>query len=198
VPSGGYFLGDEGEGLKLARLRGGDLLAGAGGALLAVSLFLPWFGKVNPFCEPFPGYSCGRNFDALEAFGFTDLVLILTALAGLAVAFFAARSEKTDWQITSASIGVAVAFIASGLVLYRVLEPVGKLDPRFGLYLGLAACLAVTYGSWRAVRNQRPATASGRDGPRSASRRRSRSSSDSPRPRSGRERRRQRRARRSR
>lgn len=184
--------------MRLDRLRGGDLLAGAGGALLAVALFLPWFGKVNPFCVPFPGYSCGRNFDALQAFGFTDLVLILTAASGLAVAFFAARSTKPDSQITSASLTVAVAFLATVLVLYRVFEPVGKLDPRAGLYLGLAACMAVTYGAWRAVRNPFPSKAGLPGRRRPASRRRSRSSSDSRRPRSGRERRRQRRERRSR
>jgi hypothetical protein len=177
----------------LERLRGGDLLAGAGGALLAVTLFIPWFGKVNPFCEPFPGYSCGRNFDALQAFGFTDLVLIATAAAGIAVAVFAARSTKPDAQITSAALTVPVAFLASLLVLYRVFEPVGKLDPRAGLYLGLVACLAVTYGAWRAVGNPNPSTAVQQGRRRSASRRRSPSSSDSPRPRSGRERRRRRR-----
>jgi hypothetical protein len=184
--------------VRLDRLRGGDLLAGAGGALLAVALFVPWFGKVNPFCEPFPGYSCGRNFDALQAFGFTDLVLILTAAGGLAVAFFAARSTKTDTQITSAAMTVPVALLATLLVVYHVFEPVGKLDIRFGLYLGLLACVAVTYGAWRAVRNPNPATTARPGRRRPASRRRSPSSSDSPRPRSGRERRRQRRARRSR
>ncbi len=142
--------------MRLDRLRGGDLLAGAGGALLGVSLFIPWFGKVNPFCEPFPGYSCGRNVDAMQAFGFTDLVLVLTAASGIAVAFLAARSDKTDSQITSASLTVAVAFLATLLVLYRVIEPVGKLDPRIGLYLGLAACIAVTYGAWRAMREPVP------------------------------------------
>ena len=184
--------------MRLDRLRGGDLLTGVGGALLAIALFLPWFGKVNPFCVPFPGYSCGRNFDALQAFGFTDLVLILTAVSGLAVAFFAGRGEKTDWQITSAALTVPVALLASLLVLYRVFEPVGKLDTRFGLYLGLVACLAVTCGAWEAMRNPNPAMTALPGRRRSASRRRSRSSSDSPRPRSGRERRRQRRERRSR
>lgn len=148
------------------------MLAGAGGALLAVTLFLPWFGKVNPFCVPFPGYSCGRNFDALQAFGFTDLVLLLTAAAGIGVAVLAGSSPKTDSQITSASMTVPVALMATLLVLYRVFEPVGKLDPRYGLFLGLAACLAVTYGSWRAVRNERPSRVARQARRRSASRRR--------------------------
>ncbi|MGH2981249.1 MAG: hypothetical protein ACRDKV_04290 [Solirubrobacterales bacterium] len=164
--------------IRLDRLRGGELLAGAGGALLGVALFLPWFGKVNPFCVPYPGHSCGRNFDALQAFGFTDLVLALTAIAGVAVALLAGAGSKTDFQITSASMAVPVALLATILVGYRVFEPVGKLEPRVGLFLGLGACLAVTYGSWRAVRNERPSTLARSGLRRSASRRRRSSSSD--------------------
>jgi hypothetical protein len=145
---------------SLERLRGGELLAGSGGALLAVAMFLPWFGKVSPYCQPFPGYSCGRNFDAWKAFGFTDVVLLAAALAGIGVAVLAGASSKTDAQITSAAITVPIGLLATVLVLYRVFEPVGKLDTRFGLFLGLAACLAITYGSWRALRNDRPSRAS--------------------------------------
>jgi hypothetical protein len=143
--------------VRLDRLRGGDWLAGVGGAVLAISMFRPWFGKVSPYCQPFPGYSCGRNFDAWRAFGFTDIVLLAAALAGIGVAVLAAASSKTDAQITSAAMTVPIGLLATVLVVYRVIEPVGKLDPRFGLFLGLAACLAITYGSWRALRNERPA-----------------------------------------
>jgi hypothetical protein len=155
--------------VKLDRLRGGELLAGAGGALLAVTLFLPWFGKVSPFCEPFPGHSCGQNVSAWEAFGFTDIVLLAAALAGIAMAI-AGGQPKTDSQITSASMTVPIGFVATLLVLYRVLDPVGSKDPRFGLYLGLAACLAITYGAWRSVRNERPSRVARPVRPRPASR----------------------------
>lgn len=157
--------------MRLDRLRGGELLAGAGGALLAVTLFLPWFGKVSPYCVPLPGYACGRNFDAWEAFGFTDVVLLLAAISGIAMAIAGAK-PKTDSQITSASLTVPIGFVATLLVFYRLFEPVGKLDPRFGLFLGLGACLAVTYGSWRAVRNERPSKVARPTRRRPASRRR--------------------------
>jgi hypothetical protein len=158
--------------VTLERLRGGDWLAGIGGAVLAISMFQPWFGKVSPYCQPLPGHSCGRNFDAWRAFGFTDIVLLAAALAGIGVAVLAAASSKTDPQITSAAMTVPIGLLATVLVLYRVIEPVGKLDPRFGLFLGLAACLAITYGSWRALRNEWPSRASpagvGRNPPNAA------------------------------
>jgi hypothetical protein len=183
--------------VRFDRLRGGELLAGAGGALLLAAMFLPWFGKVSPFCTPFPGHHCGRNYSAWSAFGFTDYVLLLTGLAGIAVAL-AGTNIKTDTQITSASLTVPVAFLATVLILYRLIEPVGKLDLRYGIFLGLAACAAVTYGAWQAVRNERPSRVTRPARPRPASRTRSRSSSDSPRPRSERAKRRRRRAPRSR
>jgi hypothetical protein len=163
--------------VRLDRLRGGELLAGIGGGVLAVTLFLPWFGKVSPYCVPLSGYSCGRNFDAWKAFGFTDLVLFAAALSGIAVAILAAASSKTDTQITSAAVTVPIATLATLLALYRVFEPVGKLDARYGLFVGLAASAAVTYGSWRAVRNDQPSKVARQPRPRRASRTRSRSSS---------------------
>ncbi len=131
-------------------------MAAGGGALLFAALFLPWFGKVSRFCVPLAGHSCGHNFDAWRVFDVTDLVLAAAALSGIGMAVLAGSSSKTDSQITSACLTVPLALLATVLVLYRVFEPVGKLDPRFGLYVGLTACLAITYGSWRAVRNDQP------------------------------------------
>jgi hypothetical protein len=134
------------------------VLAGAGGTLLAVALFLPWFGRVSPYCVPLAGYSCGRNFNAWQAFGFTDIVLLVTALCGIGVAVLASASSKTDAPVASAALTVPFGSLATLLVFYRLIEPVGKTDPRLGLFVGLGACLAVTYGSWRAVRNERPSS----------------------------------------
>jgi hypothetical protein len=183
--------------VRFDRLRGGELLAGAGGAVLLGAMFLPWFERVKHFCTPLSGFPCGRNFSAWSAFDFTDYVLLLTALAGVAVAL-AGTNAKTDSQITSASLTAPLGFLATVLVLYRVFEPPGKLDVRFGIFIGLVACGAVTYGAWRAVRNEKPSRVIRQARRRPASRTRSRSSSDSPRPRSGTARRRRRRAPRSR
>jgi hypothetical protein len=158
--------------IRLDRLRGGELLAGAGGILLAVTLFLPWFGKVSPYCVPLPGHSCGHNFDAWQAFGFTDVVLLLAALAGIGIAATAAASSKTDAPVTFAALTVSLGFLATLLVFYRVVEPLGKLDPRYALYLGLGACLAITYGAWRAVRNEWPSRVARPASPRFASQKR--------------------------
>jgi hypothetical protein len=164
--------------VRLERLRGGEVIAASGAALLAAALFMPWFGKVSPYCVPLAGHHCGRNFDAWKVFGFTDLVLAAAAICGFGMALLAGASSKTDAAITSACFTVPVAALGTLLALYRVLDPVGKLDPRYGLYVGLVAVAAVTYGSWRAVRNERPSKVARPARRRPASKRRSRSSSD--------------------
>jgi hypothetical protein len=148
--------------MRLDRMRGGDLLAGVGGAVLLVAMFLPWFGKVSPFCTPLPGHACGHNVDAWEAFGFTDVVLFAAALGGLAVAAIAAGSSKTDAAIASASCAAPIAALATLLVLFNVLDPPGSLDTRYGVFIGLGAAAATTYGCWRAIRNDQPSRVAGR------------------------------------
>ena len=141
--------------MRLTRLRGAEQLAAFGGGLLLIAMFMPWFGKVSPFCTPLAGHHCGHNFDAWQVFGFTDWVLFASAIGGLVVAFTAA-GPKSDAAITSACLTVPVAALATLLTLFRVIDPVGKLDPRYGLYVGLVASAAVTFGSWRAVRDDAP------------------------------------------
>lgn len=125
--------------MRLDRLGSGEALAGAGGLLLLVALFLPWFDQAN----------------AWEAFDVVDVILFGAALAGISVGIVTAVNAKTDAPVASAALAVPVGFLASVLVLYRVLNPVADLDRRFGLFLGLVASLAVTYGCWRAVRDER-------------------------------------------
>jgi hypothetical protein len=153
------------------------VIAAAGGIVLAIALFMPWFGKVSPYCVPLAGHHCGHNFDAWQAFGFTDFVLAAAAIGGIALALVAARSPKTDAAITSACFTAPVAALGTLLALYRVFEPPGRLDTRYGLFIGLAAVATVTYGSWRAVRNDRPSRVARPAPRRPASRTRSPSSS---------------------
>ena len=83
------------------------------------------------------------------------LILLLAGLSGVAVGVLTAANSKTDLPITSAALAVPLGLLALLLVVYRLLDPVGGLDRRFGLYLGLVAAAAVTYGCWRSIRDER-------------------------------------------
>jgi hypothetical protein len=125
--------------MKLERLQSGEWLACAGGALLLVALFLPWFGDA----------------DAWQAFDVVDVILLIAALAGIGVAGFAAANAKTDAPISSAALTVPIGAVATLLVLYRLIDPVAGLAREVGLYLGLLAAAGITYGSWRSIRDER-------------------------------------------
>jgi hypothetical protein len=125
--------------MRIDRLGTGEGLAGAGGVLLAVALFLPWFG----------------DLDAWQAFDVVDVLLLLAALAGIGVAILAAANAKTDVPVASAALAVPIGLLATALVLYRVLDPVGDASRKIGLFLGLAGAAAIAYGCMLAIRDDR-------------------------------------------
>jgi hypothetical protein len=123
------------------KLRWGEALAGLGSALLLVSLFLPWFGS--------------PNVTAWEAFAVVDLLLLGAAALGLFMAFAAATYAKPDLPISTQALSVPAGLIATLLVIFRLLDPAGGGDREVGLYLGLAAAVALLLGAWGAVRSER-------------------------------------------
>ena len=145
--------------MKTSRLDIGDWLAGAGGLLLLVALFVPWFGRDDPYCVEIVGVDCpqGASFDAWQAFSLVDVILLLAAAAGIAMAVIAVANAKTDLPITSAAMTVPLGLLATFLVAYRVIDPVGDLSRKAGLWLGLIGAASITYGSWRSIRDERSA-----------------------------------------
>lgn len=121
-------------------LRWGEALAGLGGALLLVSLFLPWFGS--------------PSVNAWEAFAIVDILLLGIAALGLFAALSAATYAKNDVPIATQALAVAAGAVATIVVLFRVLDPIDG-DRKLGLYLGLLAAVALTAGAWGAIRPER-------------------------------------------
>lgn len=125
--------------MRLDRLRSGELLACSGGIVLAVALFLPWFGDA----------------DAWQSFDLLDVLLLFAAGVGVAVAAIAAANAKPDAPVTAAAMAVPVGAVAVLLVIYRILDPVGGGSREIGIYLGLAGSAAVAWGCWRSIRDER-------------------------------------------
>jgi hypothetical protein len=142
--------------MRLDRLRGGEALAGGGGTLLLVALFLPWFGRDATFCIALAGFPCPGpvSLTPWEAFSVVDVLLLIAALSGIGVAVLTAANAKTDVPVTSAALAVPIGLLATILVAYRVLEPVGELHRKVGLFVGLLASAAIMYGCWCAIRDE--------------------------------------------
>src|SRR5436189_4727070 len=110
--------------MDLRRLRGGELLAGASAAGLAVTMFGDWFG----------GPSAWETM-TIARVALVALVLCAAALVVLTV------SRTVAMATSAATITIAVGVIALLLVAYRVVlnepGPNASVSVDVGAYLGL-------------------------------------------------------------
>jgi hypothetical protein len=138
------------------RLGTGDIVAAAGGLLLFLSMFVPWFSV-----EPGPGDRdlCGQGvqecsgFDTFQLFTALiipgmDLLLVAAAIAPWILVWIVVRGHTLSWP--PGEVTMIVGAIAATLILYNgVVDRVGtgefvSLD--IGWYLGLLGSLAIVAG----------------------------------------------------
>jgi hypothetical protein len=122
-------------------MRRAEPVAGLGGILLLVSLFLPWYG---------PG-----NVTGWQAFAVIDVLLALLALLAIAVPVVSAAASGPAKPIAVAVLASALGWIAVLLVVFRLLElPDGFGELRYGAWLALAGALIAWIGSWMSMRDE--------------------------------------------
>jgi phosphotransferase system glucose/maltose/N-acetylglucosamine-specific IIC component len=148
------------------RMRTGEMIAGIAGVLLLIIMFLPWFGidlgisdavdEAQDLGITVPDVQDSVNFNAWESFGFIDIILFLTAIVAIGMATATAMARTVALPVAASAITTALGFLSTVLVLYRVIDPVGDggVSRKYGLFLGLIAAAAVTYGGWRAMQEE--------------------------------------------
>ena len=133
--------------MKVIRLRTGEWLAAAGAVAIAVTLALPWYGA-RARQETVTGF---------ESFAVIDILLLLAAAVGLALAILQATKDSPALPVAFGVLTVTTGVIATLLVLYRLINEPGPdefLDVRLGAWLGLAATVALTAGGWLSLANE--------------------------------------------
>jgi hypothetical protein len=140
------------------RLGRGDIVAAAGGLLLFISMFIPWFSvdALPPESENLCGQgveSCS-GFDTFSLFSALiipgmDLLLVAAAVAPWILVWIVVRGHQLSWP--PGEVTMIVGAIASTLILYNgVIDRVGdtrefvSLD--VGWYLGLLGALMIVAG----------------------------------------------------
>jgi outer membrane biosynthesis protein TonB len=139
----------------------GELVAGAGGLLLLLAMFLPWFGLNGRARVPGSGevITVGRGeIDAWEAFSGIDVLLLLVAALAVALLVLALLSTPPPELAVAVSGASAVAAL---LIVYRLIDvpdlPIG--DPgdtayetgrRIGAFFGLLCTAGIAWGAGRA------------------------------------------------
>jgi hypothetical protein len=172
--------------MDLTRLRAGEQIAGIAAIALIIIMFaFDWFGL------KFGGVEFTR--DAWGAYGFTDVVLFITALAALGLAYLSASSQRLNLPVAASAIVTALGILCLILIIISIISPpnfsgvslpsgVDKTR-KVGVWLGLIATAALTYGAFQAM--QEEGTTLGREADRLRGRRRGPGAPPPPPPSSG-------------
>jgi hypothetical protein len=130
--------------MDFRRLGNGDLVAAAGGLLLFLSLFLPWFsvsGTEN---------LCGKDScTGFETFTILDILFVLGAFAPLILVWIVIRGHELSWP--PGEVTMIVGAVAATLILYNgIVDRVGEnrsfVDLDIGWFLGLLGALLIIVG----------------------------------------------------
>ena len=142
------------------RLSQGELIAGIAGLVLLIDLWFKWYGvKVSGGGGLLKGFNFGVSANAWESFGLIDIILFLVALIAIGVAVMRALNNMPDMPYPPATLVTIAGAIALLLILFRIIDtPVDTqgvdgidVQRKIGVWIGLLAAAALTYGGWRAM-----------------------------------------------
>jgi carbon starvation protein CstA len=132
--------------VDLRRLRLEEWVAAVCGVALLVVLFLDWFSAGS------------RGQSAWEAFAALDVVLAVVGLMAVALAVVAAAHRSQAVPLALGSLLVLIGVIGTAWLAIDAVSP-PDLGPgtsrEAGLWLGLAACGAVTLAALASIRDDR-------------------------------------------
>jgi hypothetical protein len=139
--------------MDFKQLDRGEVVAAAGGALLAVSVFLAWYslGNANATLNSCRGpHSSCTGWHALTIVRF---LLLLAAAAPAILAWIIIRGHALSWprgELTAVTALAALTFILFRGVIDKPGQPSGEISIDFGWWVALVGGLLILTGSiWR-------------------------------------------------
>src|SRR4051794_21950108 len=144
-------------------MRRAEPIAGLGGVLLLVALFLPWYAPNLPTAldgatlqlKPFT--LVAESVTAWQAFTVIDVLLAVLAVLAILVLVLSVATSGPAKSIGIAVIASATGWIAILLVAFRLLDPPGPngaIDLRYGAWLALLGAILAWVGSWLSMRDE--------------------------------------------
>lgn len=144
------------------RVRDTDWAVGVLGAILLGSMFMPWFGVTGS------GAPAGLTADAWQAFAAIDVFVAIAGLMAISLVVFTALHRTAAVPQALSTLTTVMAGVATILILVRALDLPGvgsvsaaaaasaaHVTREFGLWIGLAASLALVVASWRSMTDER-------------------------------------------
>jgi ABC-type multidrug transport system fused ATPase/permease subunit len=133
----------------MSKVRVGEMVAAAGGVLLLVVMFLPWYGVRGR----------EETLTAWAAFSVVDIVLALAAVLGILLLVVQVVGRGPAGPVALGVIVAVVSIVAFVLAAYRILNQPGPnefVSVRVGAWLGLLATAVSAGGTWVSISDERP------------------------------------------
>jgi hypothetical protein len=131
------------------RLHRNEFIGMLGGALLALSVFLPWYG--TDASNRFARIDGSRgNLSCWEAHPILRWLMLAASVAPFILAYIIATDAKLSWARGEMTMVTSIA--ALGLIFYNGIvdrpgEPSSAISVKYGWYLALLASLMMTVAS---------------------------------------------------
>src|SRR5690242_8620852 len=112
--------------MDVNRLSQGEKIAGASGiALILIMFIFKWFSLSvsSGGLGGVPGFSAEVSRNAWGSFGFIDIILFITALAAIALAYTSASGQTVSLPIALSAIVAGLGILCVVLVLFRIIDP---------------------------------------------------------------------------
>ena len=134
-------------------LRWGEVVAMVGGALLAISVFLPWYetGNGNATIGGYGPDVPNRDFSAWQVLPVWRFLLLLAAIAPFILAWIIVREHALSWPRGELTAVVGLSALTLILVkgfIFKPGEPTGQISLSYGYFLALFASILILVGAF--------------------------------------------------
>lgn len=139
--------------IDLTQLDRGDVIAVAGGALLAISVFLAWFTLGNSHASLNSCRGPHSSCTAWQAMTILRYLLLAAAAAPIILAWIIIRGHALSWprgEVTAVVAIAALTFTIFRGLIDRPGQPSGEIGVDYGWFVALLGGLLILVGSiWR-------------------------------------------------
>jgi hypothetical protein len=141
--------------MDMTRLRQGERIAALSAIALILIMFLfDWYGPT--------GATSIAGTNAWESYSFIDIILFITALSALGLAYLSGTRQQLNLPVAASAIVTGLGVLSLILIIVRILATpdydfLGRSipsDTKAGVWLGLIATAALTYGAYRAMQEE--------------------------------------------
>jgi hypothetical protein len=134
------------------RLSRGEQIVGAAAVLLFIDMFLSWYSANISGALSAAANRAGVDTSATawQAFSTTDVLLLITIVAALAMVGTRAMARTVNLPVSLPLVVAALGALMTLVVLWRIVNQPGPNDfinVDYGAYVGLILIAALTYGA---------------------------------------------------